>query len=271
MEFANPHPNVTVRRCSHCRNEGHRINVCPEAFTDGWSIYNTILTIIQTNFQRPENIEPTVYMFMNSLNVSKLRLLTYYHNAHNELNNFASILYHNYLINSRESGLYTKSHMLKVLGLYYKQIYARSLAEFVERPELLIQFQAPLQRRMYGEEFLEPHRTITTTKKFTFEIQVDNNNNNINNNNTSISRSTFDCPICMDEIEDKNRITYNCNHDVCHSCFDKYLTNFINSNNNNNNNNNKSPCCCLCRANVTSLTCIDNECSNAIKEKFINE
>jgi len=258
MEFENNlHANVTVRRCGHCRNVGHRINFCHQALLDGLTLHNTILIIIQNNLNHPENIEQTIYLFMNSLNVSKLKLLIYINNINQQLNNFVIILFHNNLINTRESGLHTKRDLLKVLGLYYKQSYATYLQEFMERPELFLQFQVPVYYRPFDEENSE--NLFLESRKFTFEIQVQPSN----------KPTTFECPICMDETDDNNRITINCNHDVCHSCFDKYLTNLINTNLTNNNNQN--PCCCLCRATVKSLTCRDIECCNILKEKFINK
>jgi hypothetical protein len=66
-----------------------------------------------------------------------------------------------------------------------------------------------------------------------------------------------------ENVENSKRITSNCNHDVCETCFTTYLTSIQKFNF-------KNPSCCLCRTNVTSLTFTDNECCNTIKTTFLN-
>lgn len=248
-----PHPNVAIalRRCSHCREVGHRILMCRRAFSDGRNLYNVINQIIQANLVNPENIEQAVYLFLNSLTVSKLKLLTI---IHSDLNIFASNLYHNYLITLSQTGLRTKRDMVLVLNYYYKQIYAMRLPIFIQEPELFQMFQAPPLHRPYGSPNNQEFQPFEP-RKFRIETEI----KPIDNNDVP----TFDCPICLENVENSKRITSNCNHDVCETCFITYLTSIQKFNF-------KNPSCCLCRTNVTSLTFTDNDCCNTIKTTFLN-
>ena len=238
MNYENLHPNITVRRCSHCRCTGHRIDNCRTAYTDGMTLHDTVITTILANLLNQESIEISVYVFLNSLNVSKLRLLTYYCNFNSGINNLISYLHNSSLITLEQANMNTKRNILLVLGHYYKQYYAH-----------LRTLPSPLINRLNRYE-----NQNQVVRKFNIDIQV-----------VSEKQSTFECPICIEEIQDKNRITSNCNHDVCSSCFDKYLTNLQKTNFEN-----PSPSCCLCRTTIISLKCTDVECSNTIKEKFLN-
>jgi hypothetical protein len=75
--------------------------------------------------------------------------------------------------------------------------------------------------------------------------------------------SKFQCPICLEEIDGKNRIITNCNHKVCISCFENYLTSIQTTVLE------KKPSCCLCRTNITSLIFTSPECCNFIKKKYL--
>lgn len=244
MNYENLHPNITVRRCSHCRCTGHRIDNCHIAYTDGMTLHDNIITIIHRNLLNQECIEISIYVFLNSLNVSKLKLITYYISVGYNINNLISDLHHNSLITLEQANMNTKRNILLVLGHYYKQFYAHL------RP-LPPPLPSPLINRFNRYE-----NQNHVLRKFNIEIQV-----------VSDKQTTFECPICIEEIKDKNRITTNCNHDVCSSCFDKYLTNLQKTNYENPS---PSPCCCLCRTTIVSLKCTDVECSKEMKEKFLN-
>ena len=72
---------------------------------------------------------------------------------------------------------------------------------------------------------------------------------------------TFQCPICIEEVEDFRRVTTNCNHDICDICTDKYLENLKQ----------KEPCCCLCRSTITTLSFTNVECCNTIRNRIQNK
>jgi hypothetical protein len=56
----------------------------------------------------------------------------------------------------------------------------------------------------------------------------------------------FECPICIDRtINPIKKMTLNCGHDVCHSCFRQYLKSIQKT---------KPPCCSLCRQEIKTAT-----------------
>ena len=74
----------------------------------------------------------------------------------------------------------------------------------------------------------------------------------------------FECPICWDTFENKNRMTITCGHHYCASCIEKMLCTAIN--------NKKTACCALCRYSCTLIETPNEELfhriGNVLNEKY---
>jgi len=98
-----------------------------------------------------------------------------------------------------------------------------------------------------------PTQNTIPQRKFDFVIE--------SNQHTS-SFALFECPICIDLIQAKEKITLNCHHDLCYTCFNNYLGSIVTCNQK------KKPCCSLCREPISNVIC-DNTFNKAeLKTKF---
>jgi hypothetical protein len=213
--------NVTVRKCSHCRRPGHKINVCREAFIDGNTHHEFLIEIIFAHLNgsypyfTPSVLENAIETYLRSMTLSQLKLFTY---IHTDLNIFSYQLCSQNLISFDQSAMLLKRDIITVLKYYYQTYYK----------DLLIPTQSKIE--------IESVHVVPG------------------------SETKFQCPICIEEVEDTSRITTNCNHDVCTNCFDNYLSSLENAILA------KVPSCCLCRANITTLTFTNIDCCNNIKK-----
>lgn len=225
-----PIPNVVVRRCSHCRQPGHRINVCREAYIDGNTHHEFLLEIIYAhiNYDNLAEIHIAVKSYLRNLNLRQLTLITY---VHENINIFSYQLFNMNLITFDQAAMLLKEDIITVLSYYY-QSYYRNL-----EVEGYIQLLPSILRKFEIASLFLNLKTSVETK--------------------------FECPICLEEVNNKNRITPNCNHDVCTTCFEKYLSSLQNAILD------KKPSCCLCRANVTSLSFTSANCCDYIKKKYL--
>jgi len=257
MEFVNQlHPNVTQRACSHCRRGGHNIRVCNEAYIDGMTMHNIMLEIINVNIVYPNNLDQAIRAYLITHTLHELKVLSF---VIRDLNNFVSNLYDNHLITFTQYIYSTKRDLIVVLGFYYQKICLEILINISNDPierNLLLEQIRPFntiqgQRRLYGDTQIYPY--VVSPRKFeiTTSIQASNKGDN------------FECPICYDDVLDTQRITSNCCHDVCMSCFDTYLSGVRE-------NDLKKPICCMCRSNITNISFTQEECYNKIKNKFLN-
>lgn len=78
--------------------------------------------------------------------------------------------------------------------------------------------------------------------------------------NNLITEQEFSCPICLDEVDNKFRITTNCNHYICSKCFETYLEKMREQE--------KEPCCSLCRADIKYVSFTNEETCNSLKDKY---
>jgi len=223
---------AVVRRCSHCRQPGHRIDVCREAYIDGNTHHEFLLEIIYAHihYDNPGEIHIVVKSYLRNLTLQQLKLITY---IHEDINTFSYQLFHINLITFDQAAMLLKEDIITVLGYYYQSYY----------------------RNLEVEGYIQLLPSIL--RKFELASSVQNLET------TMDSDSKFQCPICLEEVNNINRITPNCNHDVCSTCFETYLSSLQNAVIT------KKPSCCLCRANVTSLTFTTAECCDYIKKKYL--
>lgn len=243
------------RSCSHCHMPGHNVRVCREAYVDGMTMHNLIIEIINVNIDNYDDDHDTLNairntkIYLNNLTLRQLKLITY---VHRDLNIFASNLYHNYLVTLSQTSCNTKRDILVILGFYYEKIYLEFMLMRTTNPieEQLLEEQlrsfSDTARRHYRRN---PNLYIPLPNKFTITTNVQLSNKGDN----------FECPICYEEVSDNQRITEGCGHEVCVSCFDRYLSGL----------DNKKPICCMCRSNITNISFTQEDCCNIIKNKFL--
>lgn len=235
-ENRNRNTNITSRRCSFCRRQGHHIVSC--------------------NSQAIIMIENEVLQFIESLTQQQVQL------------RFVS--FRNYLVNKALS----YPNIVKAFAI--KHCDANTRNNIVECIELIIQHFIPqiqnieinlqnieeepgieereITLEMYTEtdisRIIELIRTIYQPTQF-------NTNNRINKKfyiKTTISEKQNDlhkkceCNICYNENEKKNFIKLDCGHEFCKVCIKKTLQNDIIQNDIR-----KTPCCAFCRKDITNF------------------
>jgi hypothetical protein len=179
--------NVTLRCCSYCGIAGHNVRRCMDAYYDGMQIHNQILNVIGQHLVAPQLMDNAVKMFIQSLTLTKLKILSY---THTDLHLFAQQLYTNFQIPLSYQSLSCKRGLIVILGLYYENIYTAYLNGLYRTRPIYVQ-------------------------KFDIELQLCEQ---------PVNSLPFLCPICLDDINSSQCLQLNCNHEVCSNCFDKYLS-----------------------------------------------
>ena len=96
--------------------------------------------------------------------------------------------------------------------------------------------------------YLNPHNNQTNNKLFILTKLV-------------VDSSSFDCPICLNSHDAKEKITSNCNHSLCKPCLTEYFQHILLED--------KLPFCSLCRTSITSITFTNSEYLTEVSNKFL--
>jgi hypothetical protein len=88
------------------------------------------------------------------------------------------------------------------------------------------------------------------TKKFYILSLIKNN----------IENKELQCPICLDNKENIECVSLNCNHNLCYSCLEMYLENLCRE---------KTPCCSLCREPIKKVTFTNVEQRDKLRNNLI--
>jgi len=178
--------NVTLRCCSYCGTTGHNVRRCIEAYIDGMNIHNQILNIIGEHLVSPQLIDNAVKIFIQSLTLTKLKILSY---THTDLHLFTQQLYNNFQIPLSYQSLSSKRGLTIILCIYYENIYTAYLNGLYRTRPIYV-------------------------RKFDIELQL---------SEQPVNTLPFLCPICLDDVNSSQCLQLNCKHEVCVDCFDKYL------------------------------------------------
>ena len=81
-----------------------------------------------------------------------------------------------------------------------------------------------------------------------------------------IQVNSFDCTICIQNINQQEAVKFSCEHEICKKCCESYLWTKLNDNSYQNSNKIECP-----NFNCNSMTCIKNICVNLIDGKTIDE
>ena len=72
----------------------------------------------------------------------------------------------------------------------------------------------------------------------------------------------FDCPICMESRDNKEKLITNCNHEVCKTCMVNFMEHHIK------NHPSKKPTCSLCRTTISSIAFVDKDYKEELTKKY---
>ncbi len=133
-----------------------------------------------------------------------LKNLNHYYNAYTKKNNTGERFEETYIIKEHSSTFqYIKS------GKEFKKIYI--INELLELKNKLIDY----------EYLVEENNNFKIENK-----KLKDGYNKLNKEHLQIF--TFECPICMDEIErDRSKYRGMCGHSVCKACYDKINTDYL--------------------------------------------
>jgi hypothetical protein len=228
----NAEHTVSGRRCGHCGQIGHIQTHCRRAQNEGHNYHLRILNVLR-NIPDNNNI-PILRRILNNMTIKQLKLIMYTLGIEGPNTAFIRSLENGGIISRETSFLRLKQDRVTVLILFYQ-----NLSIPVTQLHTL---------NNVDEDVFEPRKLLVEVKLL--------------NTNTDSNASTFDCPICLNPNEIKEKVISNCNHIVCKPCLVNYIDHLIQ------NSTSKKPCCSLCRANITSISFENNEYMMEVSNKY---
>lgn len=135
-----------------------------------------------------------------------------------------------------------------IVSMLHELVHGRSGAMDIS------ELNGGLEPRNLEQEFnaIDENDNTTIERTMVYHIQFQN------------ETGTFECPVCWDTFEKKNRMTITCGHDYCPSCIEKLLCTAIE--------NKKNPCCALCRRPCTLIETPNEQhfehIGNTLNEKY---
>lgn len=220
---AEPIQIVPRVRCGHCGQLGHTMPHCRRAMSDG---HNLHLRIVNAMRNVRENLNYYIQMLLNNMTIRQLKLLMYAVKVEGRGCTFIRTLTIYGVISNEVSLLRVKQDRVTILMWFY-----------------LNHQTVPIDR-------------IPVSKKLNIV-------SHILSETTSENIETFDCPICLNSHDTKEKIVTNCNHALCKPCLTNYLDHHIA-----NTFSDKKPCCSLCRTNIISIAFGNNEYKEEVTNKY---
>lgn len=212
------------RACSYCRNNGHNIRSCIDPRID-IAIADMREKFILNGLNMPDRMDRDSY---NSAR-SRFQLWLYRKFDASTIRVVAYRLGVGNLTGSKDIGIHmivvhfvnecTRNRLREVVTMSLLQSYRDTMLELVALHD-----DGPM--------------AIASRTNNLITMKVNNNNNN---NNTT---ENFDCPICLDCVDNSKCVTLNCNHKFCSTCFSELLKS---------NTTRQIISCSLCRTTVTNL------------------
>jgi len=224
-EVLNIGPGVTQRRCGYCGQLGHIQPNCRRARSDG---HNLHLRIINGMRFVQQDTDQWLRLTLQNMTVRQLKLLMLSIGIDGPGSTFGRTL-ENYGIIPRGTMLFRfKNDRITILMWFYlNQVVPRSNTN------------TPIQE--------EPRKLDIVAKIIQKNV---------------IDEEEFDCPICLNPNEGKEKMISNCNHTVCKPCLTNYfehlIANYVE----------KKPCCSLCRANITSISFANTDYLTEVSNKY---
>ena len=255
------HRNITVRRCGYCREGGHIERNCIVASQFGEMLHQRVVEIRSRDIASHENshAESLLRFFRTFTNTErrilcrKINIVTY----------MASLVERGkYQANELEE-MDLKRKQVSVLMMYYHydnynpRVFANTalIQDQVYEMRRLNRFDEDVRdtiMHLLGYPFELTQSTTTTTTSLPIPILMLNENSNSNE-----KQENFDCPICMECKEKKEKVIFTCSHGTCYSCLKECIEHDKGK---------KEYNCCLCRAKIQDITFTNGEYYDAYKK-----
>ena len=248
--------NVTLRRCSYCRELGHREPNCAVSQNYSYELNATLCNIRNTDISNNSN-GAQLTEWLNFQTKKDLQRLVKLHS----LNAYRYNLWMNNKVTS--SVMITKDQMIETIMYFYYYDYIeyqnRYTALIREMQEQLDQqYLREIEEQLHLVQVQEPQREDPQPQQQQQEDpqpqqqqqqQEDPKKNQVVVREIKASyvenNESFDCPICIESIEGTKRIQLECNHNLCKSCFNNYLAHIQMSP--------IEPKCSICRRNIKEI------------------
>ena len=224
------------RRCGYCSRFGHNQGNCPRAHADGLTIHQQINTSIQRAIERNHDVKEWLSMILYNYTVQQLTILMRAIFLEGpQATTFMRTLEAYRIVPIGTSLLRLKYDRVLVLTYFYLNIPLPSSNHIFDRYNTNLNFYPKLP---------------IETKDFVQELEVEEVCNR------------FDCPICMESHDNKEKLITNCNHKVCKTCMINFLEHHLK------NNNVKKPSCSLCRTTISSIAFVDKDYKEELTTKY---
>jgi hypothetical protein len=199
---------------------------CRRAKSDG---HNLHLRIINAMRNASDHLNKTIQMILNNMTIRQLKLLMHAINIEGRGCTFIRTLDIYHIITHDVSLLRVKQDRVTILMWFYLNHHLVPI----------IPFRTQQVQEKQKLNIISHLISLTTNEE------------------------TFDCPICLNTHDSKEKLVTNCNHALCKPCLTNYLDHHIA-----NSNSDKKPCCSLCRTNITIITFTNNEYKEEVTNKY---
>lgn len=232
-ETLNAEPMVPQVRCGHCSQLGHTMPHCRRALSDG---HNLHLRIVNAMRNVRENLNDQVQMLLNNMTIRQLKLLMHAIKVEGRGTTFIRTLVVYGVISNDVSLLRLKQDRVTILMWFYLN---------------------------HSVPYNPSNNINTNTNTYNQVPKKLDISSQLQQETVSQDEKSFDCPICLNSHDTKEKLVTNCNHALCKPCLTNYLDHHIA-----NTFSDKKPCCSLCRTNITSIAFTNNEYKEEVSKKY---
>jgi hypothetical protein len=215
----------TQRSCGHCKQTGHNQTNCPRATIDAEQYCQYIRNLTQREFV---HVELSLKMYFALLTVHQLTIIM--RHLSRKINPMIEKMIERNKLTQQESLMRLKANRIKVLLWYF----------WYTRPRYI-------EYRHQRQQGNLPEKKLNILAK-SFEVVTD--------------LTSFDCPICTDCKQGKERTVTNCNHSICKTCMDEFCNHQLTTVNF------PQPRCPLCRTNITTISFANTDYIDEVSNKY---
>jgi len=221
------------RRCGYCSSFGHNQTNCTRAHADGLTIHRQINSSVQRAIERNRDVKEWLSMILYNYTVRQLTILMRAICLEGpQATSFMHTLEAYRIVPIGTSLLRLKCDRVLVLTWFYLNIPLPSSNYIFDIYNTNLNFYSKLPIK---------------TKDSEVEDEV---------------CTSFDCPICMESHNNKEKLTTNCNHKVCKTCMVNFLEHHIKIHPS------KNPTCSLCRTTISSIAFVDKDYKEELTNKY---
>ena len=213
------------RRCGYCSRFGHNQGNCTRAHADGLTIHQQINSSIQRAIERNRDIKEWLSMILYNYTVRQL-----------------TILMRAIFLEGPQATTF-----MRTLEAYRIVPLGTSLLRLKYDRILILTY-------FYSHIPLSNNNNLNFYPKLSIEAKDLDSEENCSNH--------FNCPICIESHDTKEKLITNCNHEVCKTCMLNFLQHHIK------NHPEKKPTCSLCRTEISSIAFTNKDYKEEIKKKY---